>query len=105
LLQHKPATHLRLLILLYLCRCLLRRDGSLRWLISPIQNEQDCLALIVRLSPGNESIQDMFIVPDIRGKVGFRLRSSDPWLQRGRQFHAYEEFVGCVGYVNGLKRQ
>jgi DNA invertase Pin-like site-specific DNA recombinase len=108
----QPDKHLRprlrvfgLLISLYLCRCLSRRDGSLRWLISPIRNEQDCLALIVRLSPGNECVEDMFVVPDTRGTIRFQLRSRDPWLLRGKGLRAIEEFTRCVEYISGRRDQ
>jgi DNA invertase Pin-like site-specific DNA recombinase len=88
------------IISIYLSRCFMRADGTLYWLMNSVHEEQDSMALIVRLSFGNQSTQDMFIVPDTRGKQRFRLSADDVWLRRGRQLHLIGEFVKCVESVS-----
>jgi DNA invertase Pin-like site-specific DNA recombinase len=89
-----------LLVSLYLCRCSLHRDGQPRWLLSTVRRERNCIALIVRLNPANDSIMDMFIVSDTRSQQRYNLAPNDPWLRKGKPIHSFGDFLKGVQSVN-----
>jgi DNA invertase Pin-like site-specific DNA recombinase len=95
---------LGLLVSLYVCRCSPRRDGQLRWLLSPVRRERNCIALIVRLNQGNESIMDMYIVSDTRSQQRYQFTPDDPWLRRGMQLRSLGDFLEGVQSINGVRK-
>jgi DNA invertase Pin-like site-specific DNA recombinase len=83
---------------LHLCMCLQRNSGRLYWLLKTVPAEQNCIGLIARLNPGNESIMDMFIVPNTQGQLYFQLALDDPWLDRGRHLVTIQDLIATVNY-------
>ena len=95
---------LGVLVSLYLCRCSSQSNGQLYWIINPIGRERNCIALIVRLNPGNESIMDMFIVPDTRSRRRYRLPQDDAWLKQGKKLDSVKDFLKDVEFINVKRR-
>jgi hypothetical protein len=89
-----------LLVSLYLCGCSSRRDGQLCWLLNTVRRERNCIALIVRLNHGNETIMDMFMVSDARSHTRYKLAADDPWLRRGKRLSSFDNFLGDVRLIN-----
>ena len=85
---------------LHLCRCLERSSRKLYWLLQTAKEEQSCIGLVVRLNPDNCSVMDMFVVPDTLGQFSFQLSPNDPWLDRGKQLFAIEDFSAAVKTIH-----
>ena len=93
-----------LLVSLYVCRCTEDDDGEFRWILNSVPRERKCIALIVRLSTGNDSIKDLFVVPNILGHSRFRFTNDDPWLRRGKQLASIGDFVPAVEIINARRK-
>jgi len=61
-------------------------------------------ALIVRLSAGNDSIKDLFVVPNILGPSRFRFTNDDPWLRLGKQLASIGDFIPSVEIINARRK-
>ncbi len=108
----KPNGHYRarLLVLgrlvsIYLCRCRVDKNGQLCWPFLVVRRERHCIALIVRLDRDNQSIMDMFIVPNTGGQSRYNLTLEDTWLRQGKQMAAISEFIGSVQSVKEVARR
>jgi DNA invertase Pin-like site-specific DNA recombinase len=86
------------LISVYVCGCLHDADGDPRWVLNAVSRERNYIALIVRLNPGNESVMDIFVVPDTRSRTRFTLKRDDPWLACGTKLDSMAGFLQAVKY-------
>jgi hypothetical protein len=91
------------LISVYVCGCLDNAGVDPRWVLNAVSREQNYIALIVRLNPGNESVMDLFVVPDTKSRTRFTLRRDDPWLAFGTKLDSMAGFLQAVNIANGQR--
>lgn len=70
---------------LLLCACITTARGDPRWIVRVLQEEREYPTLLCLCTTGNDSVQDMYLVPKVETtrQKRFRIKERDPWLKRG----------------------
>ena len=89
----------RTVVSVFVCRCLERKGQAPRWVLGPILRERNLMALIVLLKPGNTSVKDLFILPDMPPQTRHSIKTDDPWLRLGHHLDRVEDFLSVVNLV------
>jgi hypothetical protein len=84
------------LVSVVVCRCLESDDGDFRWGLGPILGEPSRAALVIRLNPGNQSVMDLFVVPETHPRSRYELRIDDPKLRRGKKLSCVADFSSAI---------
>ena len=90
---------LGLLVSVFICRCFHNGESN-RWVLNPVPGERNCIALLVLLNPGNETVMDLFVVPDTESQTRYTLKIEDPWLRRGRQLRSVGDLPEVIRLIN-----
>jgi DNA invertase Pin-like site-specific DNA recombinase len=91
---------LGLLVSVFLCRFWEDGEGRPRWILNTVAREQNCIALLVLLNPGNETVRDLFVVPDTKSQTRYALRINDPWLLRGKRLSSIGHLLDAIRLIN-----
>jgi DNA invertase Pin-like site-specific DNA recombinase len=95
---------LGLLVSVFVCRYWQDGEGNPRWILNPIPKERNCIALLVLLDAGNQTVFDLFVVPDTKSQTRYTLRADDPWLRRGQRLGSVGDLLEVVRRIN-VKRK
>lgn len=85
-------------------RCVKTKTGILKWIIDAAPRENDCIALLARLNPANDGIQDMHMFPCMK-KNRFSLRKKDKWLEQGTRLGSLSEFWNLARLIAAASRK
>jgi DNA invertase Pin-like site-specific DNA recombinase len=100
-----PTRHTRLrlrtgrLVSVIVARCLIGYKGALRWLVKPVIAERRHIALVARLSDGNDALKDLFVMPPIDGYNSLVISENDVRLVRKLQLVDLADFFDAVKTV------
>jgi DNA invertase Pin-like site-specific DNA recombinase len=92
-----------LLVSVFLCRCL-QIGGRHRWVLHRIPREENCVALLIFMNPGNNTVMDLFVVPDTESRTRYTLSMDDPWLERGEKLGSVGDFLEVVRLLNARRK-
>jgi hypothetical protein len=95
---------LGLLVSVFVCRCSQNGEGNLRWVLTPVPGERNCIALLVLLNPENNTVMSLFVVPDTKSQTRYTFRIDDPWLGRGKQLGSVGELPEAIRLINGQRK-
>jgi hypothetical protein len=87
-----------LMVSVFLCRCL-KISGRHRWVLHHIPKEQNRIALLIFMNPENNSLMDLFVVPDTESPTRYTLGIDDPWLA-DRKLRCVGDFLEVVRLLN-----
>jgi DNA invertase Pin-like site-specific DNA recombinase len=83
------------LVSVYLCRN--KQYGDVhRWVLSRSPRERNRMAILIFLNPGNNTVKDLFVVPDTESHTRYMVSLDDPFLRRGKKLGSAGDFLQAV---------
>ncbi len=81
-----------------------KKTGVVKWFVDPAARENNLICLLVRLTPGNDAIQDLHLFPYLNARWRFRLQPEDPCFQKGVRLENLEKFYESATRMNTEKQ-
>ena len=80
--------------------------GIQKWLVDPgkMESERSSICLLVRLTPANNDVRDLYLLPRLKQTGRFGLREDDEGLRNAVRLNKLEDFYAAVERLHSLRQ-